>query len=80
MTCELCKHTIYKARIVDGKDYCKPCAPSITPGVGLFVRAAYGSFKGTTAHLNDIRSRKYDHASHTTYREQPKRSYTWLNS
>lgn len=80
MTCETCTHIIYRARIVNGKDYCTLCAPCLTPGVGLFIRAAYGTFKGTTAHLNDIRSRKFDQATNTTYREEPKRSYSWLNS
>lgn len=74
MECIECNTTIYRARIVDGKDYCRDCAPALTPLLLSGVRAVYGNFKGTKAHLNDIRSRKLSEDK-TVYREKPSRSY-----
>lgn len=80
MTCTKCSQIIHRVRIIDGEEYCISCAPFIPPLVLSHVKSHYGSFKGTVAHLNDIRARKYDYDSGKTFRENPKKEYVWLSN
>jgi len=72
MKCPECKIEVHVYRIIDGKDICHECAPSIMSPMLTNVRAVYGRFGGTAAHLKDIKTRRLAEDGRSVVRYRPK--------
>jgi hypothetical protein len=75
--CAICEKPSSSYLVIDGQLICRWCAPAPEAGCRLFEYGHENPMdpKGSTAHVRDIKARRYDNESKKVYYEKPSRTY-----